>query len=75
MRKLKTKDTKKISEKTTLAEILDLPGAEEALVKYKVPCLTCPMAQFEMAQLTIGDICKMYNIDLETLVEALNKNK
>jgi len=63
----------KVNLKTTLAEILEIPRAEEILAKYKVPCLTCPMAQYEMKELTIGDVCKMYGIDDKKLLAELNK--
>lgn len=68
----------KIIDKTTksskMAEILAMPGGEEILAKYKVPCLTCPFAQSEMDLLTIGDVCKMYGIDVEKILSELNKN-
>ena len=63
----------KITKNTTLQEVLEIPGAEEALAKYKVPCLTCPMAQMEMGVLTIGNICQMYSLDLIGLLKELNK--
>lgn len=65
----------KITEETNLAEVLEMPGAEGILAKHKVPCLTCPMAQIEMKQLTVGQICRMYNIDVEKLLKELNKIK
>lgn len=71
MSKIKLK--KDINNKTLLSDILNLPGGEEILAKYNVPCLTCPMAQYEMKELTIGDICKMYGIDLKKLLADLNK--
>ena len=63
----------KITKDTTLAEVLEMSGAEKILAKYKVPCLTCPMAKMEMDVLKVGDICKMYGIDAEKLLEELNK--
>jgi len=63
----------KITKDTTLAEVLEQPDAEKILAKYKVPCLTCPMAKMEMQVLRIGDICKMYGIDSEKLLKELNK--
>ncbi|OIO49975.1 hypothetical protein COX74_01520 [bacterium (Candidatus Gribaldobacteria) CG_4_10_14_0_2_um_filter_41_16] len=63
----------KINSKTLLSDILNLTGAEVILSKYKVPCLTCPMAQYEMQSLTIGDVCKMYGLDLPKLLVELNK--
>lgn len=62
----------KITKGTTLAEILKKPGAEESLLKYNLPCLSCPMAKFEIANLKIGDVCKMYGVDLENLLKELN---
>lgn len=67
------KHMKKITKDTTLAEVLEMPMAEEILAKYKVPCLTCPMAQMEMGVLTLGNISEMYSIDLEGLLKELNK--
>lgn len=63
----------KITKETTLDQILKVPKAEEVLAKYDVPCLSCPMAQFEMKELRVGEICKMYNINLKSLLIDLNK--
>ena len=63
----------KITEKTTLAEVLKNSATEKVLVKYNLPCLTCPYAQYEAEQLKIGDICKMYKINLKALLFDLNK--
>lgn len=60
-----------ITKSTTLAEVLEIPGAEQVLAKHRVPCLTCPMAQVEMKTLTLGDICGMYGIDLDKLLKGL----
>ncbi|MDD4989865.1 MAG: DUF1858 domain-containing protein [Candidatus Pacebacteria bacterium] len=65
----------KITKDTNVLYILEMPGAKEILAKYKVPCLTCPMAQFEVQDLKIGDVCKMYGIDLKKLLADLNKTK
>ncbi|MDD5433319.1 MAG: DUF1858 domain-containing protein [Candidatus Pacebacteria bacterium] len=62
----------KITKDTTLAEIMVEESAKGVLAKHKVPCLTCPMAQFEIQNLTIGDVCKIYGIDLEKLLADLN---
>ena len=62
-----------ITSQTSLQEIMSLPGAEEVLSQYKVPCLTCPVAKFEMEDLKIGEICKIYDLDEKGLIEALNK--
>ncbi|MBM4177394.1 hypothetical protein FJ208_01155 [Candidatus Gribaldobacteria bacterium] len=63
----------KITQNTTLEKILALPQAEKVLSKYKVPCLTCPMAKYEMAGLKIGDVCKIYGINEKELLKELNK--
>lgn len=63
----------KINSKTTLEKILEVKNAEKILTKYNVPCLSCPMAKFEIAELKIGDICKIYNIDLKNILKDLNK--
>lgn len=72
------KKINKITKDTTLAEIMAKESAKEVLAKHKVPCLTCPMAQFEISPptggLTIGDVCKMYEIDLKKLLEDLNNS-
>lgn len=62
----------KITKDTTLAEIMESSKAQEILLKYKVPCLGCSFAQYEMKELKIGDICKMYNINLSGLLKELN---
>ncbi len=64
----------KITEETTLAEICKYSQAEKILIKYRLPCLHCPLAAMEMGQLKIGQICQKYNIDLKNLLEELNKN-
>jgi len=63
----------KITKETTLAEILNLPGAEKILAKYNLPCLSCPFAKMEMENLKIGEICKTYGINAEKLLKELNK--
>lgn len=63
----------KITNQTTLSAILNVSGGLAVLGKYKVPCLTCPMAQIEMGSLKIGDICRAYGINSEKLLSELNK--
>lgn len=66
---------KKITKDTTIEEILTNEKAAEILAKHKVPCLSCPMAKFEIKSLKIGDVCQMYGIDLEKLLKDLDKAK
>lgn len=65
----------RISKNSTLAEILEYPKAREILAKYNLPCLHCPMAAQEMEKLKIGEVCKMYDINLESLLKELNKGR
>jgi len=58
---------------TTLAEILKFPQAEKILAKYNLPCLWCPFAKMEMETLKIGEICRMYGINIENLLKELNE--
>ncbi|MCD6500954.1 DUF1858 domain-containing protein [bacterium] len=64
---------KKIAKETKLSEILKNQKFQEILAKYNLPCLNCPMAKFEMENLTLGRVCKMYGIDNKKLLVELNK--
>jgi len=64
-----------ITKTTTLAKILKIKGAEKVLAKNGVPCVFCPMAQFEIDKLKIGEVCKMYKLNLEKILKELNKLK
>lgn len=73
---IKTRDLRKmITKKTKLGEVYKLKGGYEILSKYQVPCVTCPYAKMEMDELDLEQIAEMYGIDLEGLLEDLNKNK
>ena len=63
----------KFTEKTVLGDLLNDPEASKILAKYKLPCLHCAMAAFEMGMLTIGDASRTYGIDLEGLLRELNE--
>ncbi len=62
----------KITENTILAEVLGKPELVKILAKYNLPCLSCPMAKFEIENLKIGEVCKMYEINLAELLKELN---
>ena len=66
---------KKITEKTTLAKIVEKKGADEILNENGVSCLSCPMSQFEIDKLEIGKVCKMYGLNLKKILEQVNKLK
>jgi hypothetical protein len=63
----------KITEKTTLAEILKEPKLVEILEKYNLPCLACPFARIEIENLEIGKVCDLYGIEVKKVLEELNK--
>jgi hypothetical protein len=65
----------KITNKTKLGKIIEIEGAHDVLSKHSVPCVSCPMAQFEMNELTIGQICDNYGINEKELLDELNKLK
>jgi len=65
----------KITSKTTLKKILDKKGGAEILMENGVPCLSCPMASLEIDKLKIGQVCKMYGLDLKKILEELNNGK
>jgi len=63
----------KVTSKTTLAKILEKKGADVILMENGVPCLSCPMSQFEIDKLEIGEVCKMYDLPLKKILDELNK--
>jgi hypothetical protein len=80
----KTKKTSKEPEKpdkeplylidrdTVLSRIMEYPLAEDILRKYNFPCLSCPMAKFELETLTLGQVSGAYGLDLENMLKDLN---
>jgi hypothetical protein len=72
------KDVKKKSEKiitrdTLLSDVLKIPGSDEILHKYNLPCMGCPMMGFEMGMLKIGDTARAYGLNDKKLIEDLNR--
>jgi hybrid cluster-associated redox disulfide protein len=65
--------SEKITEDTTVEEILKYPGTSSTLVKHGIHCPTCPFAQFEIGRLKIGDVARNYRVDLDALLKALNE--
>jgi len=61
-----------ITESTLLGDVLKKPNGPQILKKFRVPCLSCPMAALEMGVLKIGDVARMYGIDITRLLEELN---
>ena len=65
----------KITKSTTLKKIIEKKGGDKVLIKNGVPCLSCPMSQFEIDKLKIGEVCKMYGLNLEKILKELNHGK
>ncbi|CEG13013.1 conserved hypothetical protein [groundwater metagenome] len=63
------------TKESTYQEIIAKEKSYEILAKHGVPCVTCPMAKYEMGKLKLGDISEMYGIDLKALLDDLNKIK
>jgi len=64
---------KKFNENSKLSEVIITEKGKEILTTFGVPCPTCPFFAAEAEKLTIGDVCKMYGINVEKLLEELNK--
>ena len=62
----------KVTKATTLEKIMELKNGEKILHKNKVPCVSCPMAEMELSTLKIGEVCKMYGLNLEKILKELN---
>jgi hypothetical protein len=62
-----------ITKETVLADVINNERAVEIMEKYQVPCLSCPHAQEEMSELTIGQICETYSIDFEAMLKEINQ--
>jgi hypothetical protein len=67
--------SEKVTENTLLGELLKRPGSTQVLSQFRLPCLSCPMAALEMGVLKIGDVARMYGIDLSGLLKELNKEE
>jgi hybrid cluster-associated redox disulfide protein len=65
--------SEKITENTTVEEILKYPGTSSTLVKHGIHCPTCPFAQFEIGRLKIGDVARNYGVDVDALLKELNE--
>jgi len=63
----------KITAATTLKKILETKDGENILHKFGVPCMSCPMAEFEIGTLQIGKVCKIYGLPLKEILNELNK--
>lgn len=62
-----------VDKDTKLGEILEKQEAAKVLAQNKVPCLGCPMANIEMDQITLAQICEAYGLDYEKIKEDLKE--
>ncbi|PIN68215.1 MAG: hypothetical protein COV98_00025 [Candidatus Altarchaeum sp. CG12_big_fil_rev_8_21_14_0_65_33_22] len=60
---------------STYQEVIAKEESYKILAKHGVPCVTCPMARYEMGKLKLGSISEMYGLDLKALLDDLNKIK
>ncbi len=63
----------KINKNSLLTDIMKKPGAERILAEHGVPCLNCPHAALEMEELRIGEIAKIYRLNINKILGDLNK--
>ena len=63
----------KIDKNTTLDKLLKNKKTAAVLAKHQVPCLGCSMAAFEMGELKLGDITKIYRLNLKAILKDFNK--
>jgi len=63
----------KYTENTKLSEVLSSPKASKIIGKYELPCLHCPMAAYETGVLTLGQISKIYGINIDELLKESNE--
>lgn len=60
----------KITKDTLISEILQIkPDAAQILMRFGMGCIGCPSAQME----SLGEAAMVHGIDLEKLLEELNK--
>lgn len=64
----------KVTKDTTLEKIMQMKNGEEVLHKNFVPCVSCPMAPLELSDLKIGEVCRVYKLDLKKILNELNKD-
>lgn len=65
----------KITAETTLENIMSTPEGSKVLSENRVPCLSCPMAAMEINVLKLGEVCHIYQLDLDKILKELNAKK
>lgn len=62
-----------IDKNTKLIDLLDSPKLVEVLQQHNIPCLFCPFSLLEAQYLTLTQVCQMYDLDIASLLQDLNK--
>jgi hypothetical protein len=62
-----------VNEETPLEELLSNPKAVGILAKHGLPCLFCPAVSFEIGFLKLGQVAKIYGLDVKALIKELNE--
>lgn len=63
----------KVTKKTKLGKLLKMKGMKKILTKYNVPCVSCPLADFEVDNLELGEVCKIYDLPEKEIILEINK--
>jgi predicted HTH domain antitoxin len=61
------------TENTKLSEVLKSPEASKIIERYNLPCMHCAMAAYEAEILTLGQVSRIYGIDISELLKELNE--
>jgi hypothetical protein len=62
-----------VTEETRLGELLENPRALSILAKHGLPCLSCPAISFETGFLRLGQVAKLYGLDVKAIIKELNE--
>ncbi|MBD3263204.1 hypothetical protein GF374_02390 [Candidatus Woesearchaeota archaeon] len=64
---------KKFTSESKIIDIIEHPKGAEILSKFNISCPSCPFFLSEAKTLTLGDVCKTYDIDVKKVLAELNK--
>ena len=62
-----------MNEETPLSELLQNPKALSILAKHGLPCLSCPAVSFELGFLKLGQVARVYGLDVGALIKELRE--
>ena len=64
---------RKITKDTTILELFKMPNMYKKLMELGVPCVVCPIVGYEQAFLTLEMVARAYGLDLDRILDELNK--